>query len=280
MLIELRIEDYAVIDRLSLRLGSGLNALTGETGAGKSIIVGALSLLLGERASADVVRADADRAVVEGVFDVERNEAVQALLGANGIESEDGLLLIRREIAASGRGRVWVNGSASTLALLAELGSRLVDLHGQHDHQSLLRPRQQRAVLDAYGGAIELAARVNAVQARLHGTRTRLRQLDTRARETEQRADFLRFQLGEIERAKLRRGEEEELELEARRLSHASELAQLAESLHADLYGEDHALSARPAEIRRTLDQPVPIHDSLAPCREVVDNALFELEEM
>jgi DNA repair protein RecN (Recombination protein N) len=244
MLIELRIEDYAVIDRLSLRLGSGLNALTGETGAGKSIIVGALSLLLGERASADVVRADADRAVVEGVFDVERNEAVQALLGANGIESEDGLLLIRREIAASGRGRVWVNGSASTLALLAELGSRLVDLHGQHDHQSLLRPRQQRAVLDAYAGAIELAARVNAVHARLHGTRTRLRQLDTRARETEQRADFLRFQLSEIERAKLRRGEEEELELEARRLSHASELAQLAESLHADLYAGDHALSA------------------------------------
>src|SRR5690606_27076429 len=121
MLTELRIQDFAVIDRLAVRLGPGLNALTGETGAGKSIIVGALSLLLGERASADVVRTGADRAVVEGVFDVGAIGAVQRLLEEHGIEPEDGLLIVRREIGAAGRGRVWVNGAASTVALLGEL---------------------------------------------------------------------------------------------------------------------------------------------------------------
>jgi DNA repair protein RecN (Recombination protein N) len=280
MLTELRIQDYAVIHSLSLRLGSGLNALTGETGAGKSIVVGALSLLLGARASADVVRVGADRAVVEGVFDIERNLPARALLGAYGLEEEEGLVIVRREIAAGGRGRVWINGSAGTAALLGELGACLVDLHGQHDHQSLLRPRQQRAVLDAYAGALESSARVQAAHTRLQTARTQLRGLETRARETEQRADFLRFQLEEIERAKLRRGEEESIELEARRLSHASELAQLAESLHADLYAGEDALGARLAEIRRTLDQLIRIDDSLTSWREVVDNALFGLEEL
>jgi DNA repair protein RecN (Recombination protein N) len=280
MLTELRIQDYAVIDSLSLRLGSGLNALTGETGAGKSIIVGALSLLLGERASADVVRAGADRAVVEGVFDIERNVAARELLATYGLEDEEGLLIVRREIAASGRGRLWINGSAATAAVLAELGAYLVDLHGQHDHQSLLRPRQQRALLDAYADAGELSALVHAAHTRLHTARGQLKQLETRARETEQRADFLRFQLDEIERAKLRRGEEESIELEARRLSHASELAQLAESLHAELYAGEHAVGARLAEIRRALDQLIRIDDSLASWREVVDNALFGLEEL
>ena len=280
MLTELRIQDYAVIDSLSLRLGSGLNALTGETGAGKSIIVGALSLLLGERASADVVRAGADRAVVEGVFDIERNVAARELLATYGLEDEEGLLIVRREIAASGRGRLWINGSATTAAVLAELGAYLVDLHGQHDHQSLLRPRQQRALLDAYSNAGELSALVHAAHTRLHTARGQLKQLETRARETEQRADFLRFQLDEIERAKLRRGEEESIELEARRLAHASELAQLAESLHTDLYASEHAVGARLAEIRRTLDQLIRIDDSLTSWREVVDNALFGLEEL
>jgi DNA repair protein RecN (Recombination protein N) len=280
MLTELRVQDYAIIDRLSLQLGSGLNVLTGETGAGKSIIIGALSLLLGERASTDIVRADADRAVVEGVFDVERNEPLQELLAAHGIDAEEGLLILRREVGVSGRGRAWINGSAATVSLLAELGAYLVDLHGQHDHQSLLRPRQQRALLDAYAGAADVSARMQLAHARLHAARTRLRQLEARARETEQRADFLRFQLTEIERAQLRLGEEEALELESRRLSHAGELAQLAESLHADLYAGDHALGTRLAEIRRTLDQLIRIDDSLLPWREVVENALFGLEEM
>ena len=138
MLIELRIQNFAVIDRLSVRLEPGLNVLTGETGAGKSIIVGALSLLLGERASAEVVRAGAERAVVEGVFDVAGREEVLGLVEGQGIEVEDGLLILRREVAREGRNRAWVNGSATTAGLLGEVGRYLVDMHGQHEHQTLL----------------------------------------------------------------------------------------------------------------------------------------------
>lgn len=280
MLTELRIQDFAVIDRLAVRLGPGLNALTGETGAGKSIIVGALSLILGERASSDVVRTGADRAIVEAVFDITGMDEVLRVLSEHGIEPEEGLLIIRREIGAGGRGRVWVNGAASTVSLLAGLGANLVDLHGQHEHQSLLRSSQQRALLDAYAEAVELARAVRGEHERLRGARARLEDLESRVRTAEQRADFLRFQLEEIDRAKVRTGEEEELEIEANRLSHASELAGLSESLHVELYAGERALSARLAEVRRTLDHLTRIDASLHQWRETVESALFGLEEM
>jgi DNA repair protein RecN (Recombination protein N) len=280
MLTELRIRDFAVIQRLAIRLGPGLNALTGETGAGKSIIVGALSLLLGQRASAEVVRADAAKAEVEGVFDVEGNAGVHDVLFRHGLEPEDGLLILRREIAAGGRGRVWINGVAATVALLGELGAHLVDLHGQHEHQSLLRPRQQRAMLDAYADALELAAAVRRQHERLQELRQRLAALDSRVRETEQRADYLRFQLEEIDGAQLRPGEEEELEAEVRRLSHAGELAGLAEALHAELYASEESVAVRVAEVRRTLEQLSRIDPALKEWQEVVQNALYGLEEL
>jgi DNA repair protein RecN (Recombination protein N) len=280
MLTELRIQDFAVIDRLAVRLGPGLNALTGETGAGKSIIVGALSLILGERASADVVRTGSDRAIVEAVFDVSGMDAVLTLLAERGIEPEDGLLIIRREIGAAGRGRVWVNGGASTVSLLGELGAHLVDLHGQHEHQSLLRPAQQRTLLDAYSDATDLANDVQQQYDRLRDARSRLADLDSRVRTAEQRADFLRFQLEEIDKAKIRPDEEEDLELEANRLSHAGELASMADSLHVELYAGERALSGRLAEVRRTLEHLSRIDPSLAQWRETVESALFGLEEM
>src|SRR5262245_6549147 len=171
MLLELRIENFAVIERLSVRLNGGLNALTGETGAGKSIVVGALSLLLGERASSDTVRGGKGKAVVEGVFDIGEHPGINEVLQQQGIEAEEGLLILRREVAAEGRSRAWVNGAASTATLLAELGRLLVDLHGQHEHQTLLRAEQQRTLLDAFGGAAEAALAVRNAHGRLHKVR-------------------------------------------------------------------------------------------------------------
>ncbi|HSJ06357.1 MAG TPA: DNA repair protein RecN [Longimicrobiales bacterium] len=280
MLTELRVRDFAIIDRLTLELGEGLNVLTGETGAGKSIIVGALSLLLGERASSDAVRTGAARAEVEGVFDVQRLPAVQSILTDHGVEPEDGLLILRREISSSGRGRVWVNGAAATVAFLGELGTHLVDLHGQHEHQSLLHPREQRVLLDAWSGAADLAADVAERHARVRSARTRLAELEAQVRVTEQRADFLRFQVDEIERARPRSGEEEELEVEARRLAHASELAGLANGLHTELYAGENAVASRLTDIRRILEQVIRIDPALEPWREVVENALYGLEEL
>jgi DNA repair protein RecN (Recombination protein N) len=280
MLAEIRIRDFAVIDRLAVRLGPGLNVLTGETGAGKSIIVGALSLLLGERASADVIRSGAQRAEVEGVFDVVRNTGVHEILARHGLEPEDGLLILRREVAVGGRGRAWINGAAATVALLGELGAQLVDLHGQHEHQSLLQPRRQRTLLDAYAGAADLAMEVRLLHTRLVDARQRLAGLEASVRQTEQRADFLRFQLEEIDRAKLQHGEEQKLEAESRRLAHASELAGIAEALHSALYAVEDSIAARLSDVRRLLEQIVRIDASQEEWKPVVENALYGLEEL
>jgi DNA repair protein RecN (Recombination protein N) len=255
MLVELRIRDYAVVHDLTLQLGPGLNVLSGETGAGKSIIVGALSLLLGERASSDLVRAGADRASVEAVFDVEAVPAVLERLEEFGLRLEDGLLILRREVAAEGRNRAWVSGSPTTAGIVGELGTALVDLHGQHEHQTLLRPRDQRDLLDAFGGAAEVAGEVSALHRELTKLQSELEAREERRRDVESRADFLRFQLDEIDRARLSPGEDEALEAEAGRLENSEELAEGASALHDELYARDDALADRIAEARRRLER-------------------------
>jgi DNA repair protein RecN (Recombination protein N) len=279
MLTELRIRNFALIDQLTVRLGPGLNVLSGETGAGKSIIVGALSLLLGERASADVVRAGADRASVEGVFDVEGNAEVARWLDEQGVEAEDGLLILKREVAVEGRNRAWINGSPATATLLGELGGGLVSLHGQHEHQTLLRREEQRAILDAYAGSGELVERVVAAHAALRAVRARIAELERRRSEVAQRADFLRFQADEIAAAALRPGEEEELEEEARRLSHSEELQSLAGTLH-DALGGDRSLLSDLGSLRRSLEQLVRIDAAQAPLEELYDTAYYALQEL
>jgi DNA repair protein RecN (Recombination protein N) len=280
MLIELRIENFAVIERLSVSLEPGLNVLTGETGAGKSIIVGALSLLLGERASSEAVRAGASRAVVEGVFDVTRRPEIVGLLDAHGVAPEDGLLVLRREVAAEGRNRAWVNGSASTAGLVGELGGRLVDLHGQHEHQALLRVDAQRAILDAYAGQTDRVAELRSAYDALRQAGRDLDQLEVRRREIEQRADFLRFQLGEIEEAALDPHEEARLEEESRRLEHAEDLARLSQALHQELYEGEAAVTGVLGALRRELDHLIRIDPSQESARELLDAAYFSAEEL
>ena len=195
MLIELRIRDYAIIDDLTLELGPGLSALSGETGAGKSIIVGALSLLLGERASSDKVRSGAERAMVEAVFDVSGHPKLTAQLSDLGIEAEDGLLILRREVAAAGRNRAWINESPTTARTVGDLGRSLVDLHGQHEHQTLLRKDTQRSILDAFGEAEGEAAAVAEEFQEFSRMDAQLKELRVHRQELMSRADFLRFQM-------------------------------------------------------------------------------------
>ncbi len=280
MLIELRIENFAVIERLEVRLDAGLNVLTGETGAGKSIIVGALSLLLGERASSEAVRTGAERAVVEGVFDVTGRESILAILAEQGLDPEDGLLILRREVAAEGRNRAWVNGAASTAGLVGELGRRLVDLHGQHEHQALLRMDAQRDILDAYAGQTDVAVELRAAYGELAEARRTLDALESRRREIEQRSDFLRFQLQEIDDAKIEAGEEESLEEESRRLEHAEDLARLSEGLHRALYEDESAVSERLGALRRQLEELIRIDPSEEPARELLETAYVNVEEL
>src|SRR5690242_5189994 len=162
MLTELRIRNFAIIESLTLPLARGFNVLSGETGAGKSIIVDALGLLLGERANSDMIRTGTDRATVEGTFDLGTDATLARHLDERGIEVEDGLVVLKREIASTGRGRAWINGSSVTAAVLSDIGRLLVNLHGQHEAQTLIDPDSQRRILDVFAGASTESSEVRA----------------------------------------------------------------------------------------------------------------------
>jgi DNA repair protein RecN (Recombination protein N) len=191
MLTELRIKNFAIIESLTLPLAPGFNVLSGETGAGKSIIVGALGLLLGERANTDVIRTGAERATVEGVFDVADRAEIRALLDERGIDVDESTVVLKREVATS-RARAWINGTAVNAGLLAEVGRQLVNLHGQHEAQTLLDPEAQRRILDAFAGATEQAAAMRRAHAELSSIIREITDLTKRRADAERRADYLR----------------------------------------------------------------------------------------
>src|SRR6478609_8720675 len=180
MLTELRIKNFAIIESLTLPLAPGFNVLSGETGAGKSIIVGALGLLLGERASGDLIRTGADRAVVEGVFDIAGHATAASILDERGVDVENDTVVLRREVSGNGRARAWVNGTTVTAGVLAEIGRLLVNLHGQHEAQTLLGGDSQRRILDAFGGAVAQAERVREAWTELGAVRDEMRALARR----------------------------------------------------------------------------------------------------
>lgn len=277
MLIELRIRNFAIIESLSLPLAPGFNVLSGETGAGKSIIVGALGLLLGERASADLIRTGQDRATVEGVFDVSDRPELRALLDAHGIEMDDALVVLKREVAA-GRARAWVNGSTVTATLLAQVGRLLVNLHGQHEAQSLLDAESQRAILDAFGDATADAAAVAEAFRAVSDARHEIVDLETRTREAQRRADYLRHVAREIEDAKLVEGEDARLEEEANRLENADELRELAGGALGGLTAEEQGVLQQLAIVERALHQLQRLDPSLGRLQESYDTAYYALD--
>lgn len=280
MLAELRIRDFALIEDVRLGLAPGFNVLTGETGAGKSIIVGALGLLLGERASSDVVRAGRDKAVVEGTFDGGDRPDVRAALDAHGLDADDGTVVLRREVAATGRARAWVNGTVVTAAVLAAVGRRLVDLHGQHEAQTLLDEASQRAILDAFAGAQGEAEQMRAAHAAWQDARHARESLATRRAEAERRADWLRHVAAEVSGAQLREGEDAALEEEATRLEHADELRALSAQAVAALDGEDDGVLARVATLRRTLGHLARLDASQGERLAVLDGAAEALDAL
>ena len=280
MLTELRIRNFAIIESLTLPLAPGFNVLSGETGAGKSIIVGALGLLLGERASADLIRTGADRAVVEGVFDVGEETEVARMLDDRGIELEEGRVVLRREIAVAGRTRAWINDTTTTAAALAEIGRALVNLHGQHEAQALLDEESQRAILDAFAGATEQASKVASAHRSLSDLTREIETLAARRADAERRADYLRHVVREIDEAKLREGEDVTLEEEARRLENADELRSSAAGMMALLDGTDEAVLHAVAQVQRMLAHVQKIDPSASRLQELLDGAFYSLEEL
>ncbi|MEP7383733.1 MAG: DNA repair protein RecN [Gemmatimonadota bacterium] len=280
MLTELRIRNVAILEAVALPLRAGFNVLTGETGAGKSIIVGALGLLLGERGNADLVRAGADKSSVEGVFDATSHPDVVRALDARGVEVEDGVVVLRREISSAGRSRAWINGSVVTTGVLAEVGRALVNLHGQHESQTLLNPDVQRAVLDAFGGATLQAARVAEAYAVLSEVRSASASLAARRAAAEKRVDYLQHVVGELSGARLAAGEDVRLEEEARRLSHVAELRVHAEQLRTAIDGEDEGALRAMGAAQRALGAAARLDPALDRLHEMLDGAFVQLEEL
>jgi DNA repair protein RecN (Recombination protein N) len=243
MLREIRVRNFAVIDAVTAVFGPGLNVLTGETGAGKSILIDAILLVRGARAQTDIIRTDTDTATVEAVFDVEPHGPVAAVLDDAGLALDDGQLVVRRELAHSGRHRAFVNDSPVTVGLLERLGDHLVEIHGQHEHQRLLEPARQLDLLDRFADAEGLREQVGDIFARHRTAWAEVERMRAAERDRAQREDLLRFQLSELDGARLREGEEEELRAERRRLQHAERLiAGLAEV--GGLLDEDESSAA------------------------------------
>jgi DNA repair protein RecN (Recombination protein N) len=247
VLSELTIRDFAIIDQLHLRFGPGFNVFTGETGAGKSIIIDAVSLLLGGRGEADFIRSGSDQSTIEGVFslDPEAQATITPMLEEDGLEGDDpAILILAREIRREGRNICRVNGRSVALRVLSEIGDRLVDIHGQTEHLSLMRVREHADLLDRYGGLWPLRDQFAALVQELRAVRRELASLRRDERELARRVDLLQYQVGEIEAARLAPGEEEELSQERTRLANAEQLRELADEAYLALYEGDEERSS------------------------------------
>ena len=237
MLAELRIENFALIDRLELGLTNGLNVLTGETGAGKSIIIDAVSLLLGGRGSQEFIRSGAAKAVVEGVFHLGDDAVVYERLAELSYEPEDGSLLLGRELSTAGRNLCRVQGRTVPLSLYKEIGALLIDIHGQHDYQSLLRPETHLFLLDSLGlETVSLRERVSRIAESVNTLRKRLAEMDRDTKDLARREDMLKFQLEEITAAGLEDGEEEQLFQERAKLINVEKLVSLSAAAYEKLF--------------------------------------------
>ncbi len=279
MLVELAVENYAVIEKARVRFHPGLNLLTGETGSGKSIVVDALGLLLGGRASPEMVRTGATRARVSGIFEVAEARGLAKLLEDAGIEMEDRELLVEREIQTGGKSRAFVGNRPATAALLKDLAVYLADIHGQHDQQQLFSPGVQCDMLDAFAGAADLASRVTETFHAWKRAAAEYADLDRGAQEKLRLADLWSFQRKEIEAVSPKPGEDAELENERRVLRNVVRLQELAGGAYAKLYEDPDSASAQVGLIAKRLDELSRIDESAQEMLVQIQPAVIALQE-
>lgn len=280
MLTRLRVDSFALIDHVDVELGPGLTVLTGETGAGKSILIGALNSILGASVSADLVRDGASRCEIEGLFELADDEAARLRLQSAGFElDEDHLLILRREIRAEGRSRAFVNGAMVPVRRLREAGRLLVDLHGQHEHQSLLDPDQHALFLDECGGLRDQAAAVEATHAAWMDTRGELQRLQGERQRLRDEEELRRYQLEEIHRIAPEAGEDERLERELSVLANQETLERTTISLYETLYGGDDSVVDRLGQARRELEHLVEFDPSLTARVEALEGLMIGAQD-
>lgn len=274
------VENYAVVERVRVRFHPGLNLLTGETGSGKSIVVDALGLVLGGRASADMVRSDTVRARVSAIFEAPRDKACRALLDEAGVQVEDGELLIEREVMAEGKSRAFLGSRPVTLALLRQLAPFLADIHGQHEQQELFSLDAQLALLDEFAGLEERRERVGEMFQQWKRFENELEELNRSEQEKLRLADLWSFQRKEIETAALKAGEDAQLESERLVLKNVAKLQENASAAYAALYDAPESASTQVRAALKKLEELCRIDASLQSALETLRSAIIGIDEV
>jgi DNA repair protein RecN (Recombination protein N) len=280
VLVELRLENYAVIDTLAVDFAPGLNLLTGETGAGKSILIDALTLLLGEKASADVIRSGAERAVVAGVFEIESAGAqrVAQILEDNGLDSEGDSVILRREVASGGKGRVFVNNQPGTVAVLKQLGPCLATVHAQNETLAAFDGPARLALLDAFAGS-QLAG-VQETFRTWKAVLDRIQELERDEQDRLRLLDLWTFQKREIEEARLKPGEDERLETEKRVLANAEKIYNAAMNAFDLLYAGDFSTAASLRSAQRQIQELARYEPKFQEALSALESALISVEDV
>ena len=284
MLLQLDIQNIALIDKLSLEIAPGLNVLTGETGAGKSIIIDSINAVLGERVNKDIIRNGRDKAFIEAIFDYDKNTYVRDILDELGIEAEDGNIIISREISLSGKNTCRINGRLVNVSTLKQVGELLIDIHGQHDNQSLLKTETHIELLDAFGGAalekykaeyFELFEEYKAVRSKIHG-------LVGDKGEIARRMDMLKFQIDEIKNAKLKKGEDENLNKQRQVLVNSEKIMSSIITSYG-LLNEDNNGKSAMYILNRALQELSSIckyDEGVNPISEKLESVIYQLEDI
>jgi len=280
MLLELVVENYAVVERLRVNFHSGLNLLTGETGSGKSIVVDALGLLLGSRASAEMIRTGASRARVAGIFEVRDQSALRRLLEPAGLEIEDGELIVEREILGSGKSRAFVGSRPVSVSLLKDLAPFLGDIHGQHDQQLLFSTESQRDMLDAFAANRDLLDRAAALYQEWRASAVELEELERNEQEKLRLLDLWSFQRKEIEGAELEPDEDVTLENERRVLQNVQKLQESAGTAYDAVFESPESALSLARIASKRVDELCRIDSSLEGLREHLKSAELSLEEV
>ena len=277
MLRALRISNIAIIDELTLSFAPGMNVLTGETGAGKSIIMRAIGLLCGARASADLIRTNADEAEIEGVFDLDGRGC--GVLRDAGLSPADELL-VRRIITRSGKGRIYVNGGLATAGLLTQIGDALIHVYGQHEHALLLKPENHLDFLDEFGRLSEFRERMGAAYSAFREAADRVAAFTANSESLRQRLELLRFQVAELQEAQLVCGEEAQLQRERELQRHAERLRQICAASEEALYAGDDAIATAMGRIAAHLREAAQIDPEFAATADLLQQATAEVEEV
>jgi DNA repair protein RecN (Recombination protein N) len=278
MLEELRIKNFVLIEDLNVSFGKGLNILTGETGAGKSILIDAISGVLGEKMTTDMIRAEADRATLEGVFDISESAHIKTALDDAGIDCAEDLLILRRELYSSGKGRCFANSTQIPVAKMKEIADGLLDIHGQNEHQNIMRVSAHRELLDSFAGNHDLVEAVRTLHSELQGIRESIDSFEMDEKEKERRTEYLSFVVKEIADAKLQKNEEEELREESNLLSNAEKIFSHVNQASDLIKGEGGVVS-RLKKAEQSLSAIAEIDPQIGEQLENLRQAFYSIED-